>query len=295
MRLRIKKYLSSPLGVYYRIKRDLPFLMRGTSFYADLERRQPPTPTHCPRCDRPVIDAYWTNHALRKAKSVVYTCITNGYDDLNLIANHGFVNPDWDYICFTDDQEQIALRRMGIWQIKPLAFTALDSTRNNRWHKMHPHALFKDYDESLYIDANIDILSPYVFDLARERREPFILPQHGVRNCIFGEYELFLSEFREETERITAEWKLLRKSGMPKNFGLTENNVLYRRHHDPSVVQLMEDWWEMIVNYSRRDQLSLMYLIWKRRLDLSKMTFTNARRLPNDFCIFKHTPKVLAK
>lgn len=295
MHLRIKKYLSSPLGIYCRVKRDLPFLIRGKSFYADLARRQPFPPAPSPRYNPSTINAYWANHAKRKAKSVVYTCITNGYDDLSIVANHGYTNPDWDYVCFTDDQEQIALRHIGIWQIRPLAFSKLDATRNNRWHKMHPHLLFEEYKESIYLDANIDILSPFIFDTIKERQSSLILPVHDVRHCIFEEYELFLSEFVEETARITAGWRLLKKDGMPRNLGLTENNLLYRRHHDLQIIQFMEAWWKMITDYSRRDQLSFMYLVWKRHLDLTEKTISNTRRLPKDFFVFRHTPRALTK
>lgn len=291
MRLRIRKYLSSPLGIYFRIKRDLPFWLRGTSFYADLEKRQPPVQSHEPRHESSVIETYWNQHGGRTNKSAVYTCITNGYDDLDLIANHKYVDPNWDYICFTDDQSQIAQNRVGIWQIRPLSFSNADATRINRWHKMHPHILLPDYTESIYIDANIDILTPYLFQKIVEFDKDFILPRHDTRTCIYQEFELFLSEFTEETEKITAEWKFLRKSGMPRNFGMTENNILYRRHNSPSVIQLMEQWWEMVNKYSRRDQLSLPYLLWKSGADLSRMTFPNARRLPDDFCVFRHTAK----
>lgn len=45
--------------------------------------------------------------------------------------------------------------------------------------------------------------------------------------------------------------------------GLTENNVIYRKHKDPRCIKVMEDWWYMVENYSRRDQLSLFYVLWK--------------------------------
>ena len=39
----------------------------------------------------------------RETKKVVYTCITNDYDDLEEIKGYTYINPEWDYICFTDN------------------------------------------------------------------------------------------------------------------------------------------------------------------------------------------------
>ncbi len=100
----------------------------------------------------------------RKAKSVIYTCITNDYDDIHELETYAYINYDWDYICFTDNENDIKAERVGIWQIRPLQYNKSDVSRNNRWHKMHPHILFPEYKDSIYIDANINILSDFLFN-----------------------------------------------------------------------------------------------------------------------------------
>ncbi len=290
MKLRIKTYLSSPWGIWYRLKRDFPFWIRGKSYYTETAKLLPKA-THVRRIDNQAINSYLANKKTRKASSVIYTCITNGYDDIREIACPGYINPDWDYICFTDDAEDIAAGHIGIWEIKPLAFNQLDNTRNNRWHKMHPHVLFPEYNESIYIDANIDILSPYLFNAIRDIGMPFILPRHPTRNCIYQEFDFVLSEFLDNPRKILQERRLVSSSGMPKNYGLTENGILYRRHNEPSVIAMMREWWEMIEKYSRRDQLSLAWLLWKNGMQISDISIPNARFLANDFCVFPHRRK----
>ncbi len=54
-----------------------------------------------------------------KNTCVVYTCITNGYDNL---IRHKFSAPDWDYVCFTDNAKLLKRGRVGRWQIRPLAY-----------------------------------------------------------------------------------------------------------------------------------------------------------------------------
>lgn len=41
----------------------------------------------------------------KKVRSVVYTCLTGGYDSLK---EHRYIDNDWDYVCFTDNKELLA-------------------------------------------------------------------------------------------------------------------------------------------------------------------------------------------
>lgn len=60
----------------------------------------------------------------------------------------------------------------------------------------------------------------------------------------------------------------MKKAGFPEHYGLGENNILYRRHNEPALVRVMEDWWYFLENYSRRDQLSFVYVLWKNGFDI---------------------------
>ena len=53
------------------------------------------------------------------------------------------------------------------------------------------------------------------------------------------------------------------KEGFPRFFGLTENGILVREHNNEDCIRIMDTWWDEVLNYSRRDQLSFMYAIWK--------------------------------
>lgn len=236
-------------------------------------------------------EEYWEERQGRDVKSAVYTCITNGYDDLREIASYGYVNPDWDYVCFTDDQEFVSLKRVGIWQIRPLVFTASDNTRVNRWHKLHPHELLPEYEESIYIDPNINIRSSFLFDEVKKRGINFLLPRHARNLCIFSEYKDVLEAELDDPVLINAEMEMIKKSGMPENYGFCENNVLYRRHNDRDVIAMMDEWWDVLVKYSKRDQLSLVWILWKHHLSIRDITFENVRFLTDDFLLFSHKRK----
>ena len=52
--------------------------------------------------------------------------------------------------------------------------------------------------------------------------------------------------------------------GFPDHFGNVYCGILLREHNHPVCRKLMEDWWEQIDRYSRRDQISFPY--WKCRI-----------------------------
>jgi len=238
--------------------------------------------------DAPRAAAYWARRGERKARGVVYTCITGSYDDLRDVAVYGHVNPEWDYVCFTDEDDLVREGRVGIWEVRPLAFSESDLGRNNRWHKTHPHLLFPDAAESIYIDANIDILTPALFEDVDRIGGDFVLPRHFGNQCIYAEFGDIIRAKIDDVATVERQLKMVRDSGMPRNYGHAENNVLYRRHGRPEIVAVDEEWWSLVRDFSRRDQLSLMWLFWKRGWRVEDMTFENTRLRPRDFFVFGH-------
>lgn len=131
-----------------------------------------------------VVTAFGTNSSYlaekKQNKKVVYTCLTGSYDSLPL---HSYLDFDWDYICFTDSPDLLKTKYFGAWQIRPLAFNKLDNTKNARWHKTHPHILFDEYAESIWIDANIAIKNDWIFDLIEKKKvtNKLLVPIHYER------------------------------------------------------------------------------------------------------------------
>jgi len=197
-----------------------------------------------------------------KKRGVVYTCITGGYDELR---DHDFIHHDWDYICFTD--EVSVDRKKNIqWQVKELRFADLDDVRNQRWHKTHPHILFPEYQESIYVDANVNFLNSTVFDIIDgviEEKNIIAIPVHPERNCIYDELIACITLGKDNEAVMRSQVELIRLDSFPREYGLFVTSIIYRNHLDKQVDVVMEDWWWWIKNYSRRDQLSLTYVLWK--------------------------------
>ena len=282
MKLRIREYLRSPLGVFYRICLECKGAFKDKAVHWESR------PVRDKETQSEIFSDYWNLDATTVKKSVVYTCVTNGYDDIAAIAIPSFVNCKWDYVCFTDNLEHIRAGRVGVWKIRPLVYTQLDGTRNNRWHKFHPDLLFPDYSESIYIDANVDILTDWIFVEALRRKSELMLPLHPFRKCIFEEYKVIMAQFMDDPVRLLAERRIIKKSGMPREYGLTENNVIYRKHNDPIVREIMEECWKMLVAYSKRDQLCLSWILWKHGIRIEDVGFPNARYDIRNFRVYRH-------
>lgn len=240
------------------------------------------------------IEAYTEQKRERKARMVVYTCIAQGYD---ILMQPYFIADDWDYVCFADDEDLISQGTVGVWEVRPMVEARATGVRTNRWHKMHPHKLFPSYEESIYVDGNINIIGSYLFDEIEARGTPILLPQHFTRNCVYREIETLLNRVvtsDEDKALLSSHRQLMQNEGFPEAFGLGENNVIYRRHHDPLILKMMDDWWTLYSTYSSRDQASLAYVFWKNGLSLRDRQIPNCRINYRDFWVMKHCPDMPA-
>ncbi len=216
---------------------------------------------------------YLKNYPTKKGK-VLYTCITGGYEGLLL---QEYLNPEWDYFCFTDSEKLLNYKNYGAWQIRPLEFSELDNTKNARWHKMHPHVLFPDYNESIYIDGNIIFTGKHIFNEIQNKKLNLVIPNHWRDDCIYTEIKSVRKNKFDSEENIKKIETFLKENNFPEHYGLNETNLIYRHHNDPRVIKIMEEWWAFIRDFTKRDQLSLTYVLWKNGIKPSEIEIKNLR------------------
>ena len=179
---------------------------------------------------------------------------------------------DVDFICYTD--QNIQAKNWTIVKVKPPVKN--DNTRSNRWYKILPHKhLPKTYDYSVYIDANFWILkdiNPLINDIMKHSKLAFFdhnQTNADKRDCVYDEYEAILEIARERNEHkddpdiMKSQIDTYKEEGYPENNGLISGGIIIRKHFDEEVVKLMESWWTMVANHSKRDQLSFNYVAWK--------------------------------
>lgn len=218
---------------------------------------------------------------------VIYTCLIGNYDFLKHFPT---IEENWDYVCFTD----LNLKSDTQWNIKPLTFNKLDSARNYRWHKTHPHILFPEYKQSLFIDANIWIKSHWIFDqIKKHKNDNIILAKHFKNTCLYQEYEDCKKSNKDDSSIMATQISKIKNDGFPKNIGLSEANVIFRKHNQPEIKKTMEDWWWWIENFSKRDQLSLHYVLWKNQINPIYFSDKSLRKMIDDFLIIPHNDELL--
>lgn len=201
---------------------------------------------------------YWYG---KKERIAVYTCITDGYDNL--------IEPDKhydgvDFICFTDEPEQLT---SDIWDIRPLpdGLSDLTKVKQQRHMKILPHRYLSDYEISIWIDGSIKVTGDIVdwSDKTLDDKHSVYIPQHPTRSCVYVEGAVCKSIGKDAADVIDTQMERYRNDGYPQNNGLVQSNIILRRHNDVDCIALMESWWTELYNGSRRDQLSFNYALWK--------------------------------
>ena len=213
-------------------------------------------------------------------KYVIYTAVVGNYDE---IKQPQVVDNRFDYILFSND---IREKNVGIWQVRPIPYHNPIQTKIARWVKTHPEELLDEYEASLWIDSNIIICSEIVYHQFIDHFDKNTLVatmKHHRRSCVYDElFELLVC--RAERERVVLKLgRYLRKNKYPQNNGLCETGVFYRRHNNENVACFDGLWWDCIKEYSRRDQFSVNFALWKTTLSYEYFLSENISVYNSDF------------
>lgn len=196
-------------------------------------------------------------------KFAIFTACIGGYDN---ILQPKAVDERFDYFLFTNDVKE---EKIGVWQVRRVDYTNPDMIRIARWVKTHPETLLPDYDATLWMDANIQIVSQYIYERFVELYESgaeVASIQHPERDCIYDEGFAVTYLAKYEYDTISLNWcHKLWKEHYPLHNGLSETGILFRKNE--ASVQVLDDmWWNSIHDYSKRDQLSFNYCVWMQGL-----------------------------
>lgn len=196
-------------------------------------------------------------------KICVYTCITGDYDDLKEVKVR---EKGIDYICFTNNKKI----KSETWKIIYIEDKKLDNHYLSRKIKMIGDSYIdKNYSLSIYIDASIifkksvkEFLEKY-FDLENDL---LAACKHSVRSSIREEAEACIKQRKDDETTIKRQLEFYKKENFVDDLGLLEMTLIIKRHNNPLVKKTMKLWFDMILKYSKRDQLSFMYCLYKTKL-----------------------------
>jgi len=203
--------------------------------------------------------------ALSPIKFAVYTCITQGYDSLKVPL---FLDNRLEYICFTDTPEIV----VPPWKFFPIDLKGVSPKDQNRYIKMHPHEFLPDYDVTVYVDGNLEIVGDLttLFYAALNLAEDIFMFRHPWRNCIYQEAAACAHYSFAWIWSIASQMRKYSKAGYPSEHGLFEASVILRKD-TARMRHLMNSWWDEYSSGVKRDQLSLTYVAWQLGIPLGSL------------------------
>lgn len=211
---------------------------------------------------------------MKKNKICVYTCITGEYDNLKDINKEKGI----DYYCFTNNKNV----KSNTWNVIYIEDKELSNVLLARKTKILGNDIVNDYDIALWMDAAVSFTKPIreFINYYLNDDDKFVAFKHGERNNIHEEMVACYRYDKESKDKIIKLEKFYKKEKYPDNNGLIESTVYIKRSNDLKVKETMKIWFDMILNYSHRDQLSFNYAIYKTGL---KVKWINKKVFNNDW------------
>ena len=192
-----------------------------------------------------------------KVKLVIYTVLVGAKEYLNdplqLIPSETTTDIDIDYFCLTDNDQLTSTT----WKFRKLEVELVPIEKASRHPKAKPHDFFPEYEYSLYIDNTV--VFKRLPRLADIKGKVFAAFKHPWRNNPADEADIIVKSGLDDFEVVANQLNFYSQNGMPlENIKrLTAGTVLLRKHNVNSVKIFGEHWWQQILLFSKRDQISL--------------------------------------
>ncbi len=193
-------------------------------------------------------------------KVVVYTVLVGDKEALNdplrCLESGADTDLELEFICFTDNPALSS----PTWTFRDMPDRLIPPERLSRLPKALPHRMFADCDYSFYIDNTVTFKRlPNSDDLAIETGAVFRAFRHPWRACPQDEADVVVRSGMDDAETVGAQTRFYEHRMQPLRAipVLTAGTALLRRHSDPRVQIFGEFWWEQILLFSARDQISL--------------------------------------
>ncbi|KAF8406383.1 hypothetical protein HHK36_008470 [Tetracentron sinense] len=220
------------------------------------------------------------NNYLQTCKVVVSTCAFGGGDDLYQPIGMSEASlrkvcyvAFWDEITRTTQEvegHRIEDHMIGKWRIvvvRDLPFT--DQRLNGKIPKMLGHRLFPQARYSIWVDSKsqfrrdpLGVLEALLW----RTNSVLAISEHGARSSVYDEGKAVVKKNKATPEEVEVQLTQYRHDGFPddKRFNgkkaLAEASVIVREH-TPLTNLLMCLWFNEVVRFTSRDQLSFPYVL----------------------------------
>ncbi|KAG6408735.1 hypothetical protein SASPL_131756 [Salvia splendens] len=223
------------------------------------------------------------NSYMKTCEVVVSTCAFGGGDDL--YQPIGMSETSLQKVCYVAFWDEITLatqeaqgnkiderRFIGKWRaiiVRDLPFR--DQRLNGKVPKMLAHRLFPNARYSIWVDSKSqfrrDPLGVLEALLWRSNHE-LAISEHGARSSVYDEAKAVVHKNKATPAEVGVQLAQYRRDGLPedKRFNgkkaLAEASIIVREH-TPVTNLFMCLWFNEVVRFTSRDQLSFPYVLWR--------------------------------
>uniref|UniRef100_A0A1J3D3P7 TOD1/MUCI70 glycosyltransferase-like domain-containing protein n=1 Tax=Noccaea caerulescens TaxID=107243 RepID=A0A1J3D3P7_NOCCA len=226
------------------------------------------------------------NKFMQTCQVVVSTCAFGGGD--NLFEPIGMSKASSQKVCYVAFWDEVTLAAqeeeghkigengyIGKWRIvivKDLPF--MDQRLNGKIPKMLSHRLFPNAKYSIWVDSKSQFRrDPLgVLDaLLWRTNSVFAISEHGARSSVYDEAKAVVKKHKATPEEVQVQINQYRNDKLPedKRFNgkkaLSEASVIVREQ-TPLTNLFMCLWFNEVVRYTSRDQLSFPYVFWRLKV-----------------------------
>ncbi len=190
------------------------------------------------------------------ARVAIYTVLVGTKEPINnplqYLGTTTGTDLQFDFLCFTDNPKL----ESPVWQMRPFDPGLVPHEKASRLPKARPDEFLPDHRYSLYIDNTVVFKRlPSSQDLRGGALRAF---RHPWRTNPIDEGDVVVREGLDLADVVADQLRFYAKTRPATRLSrLTAGTVLLREHHDPRVRRFGRLWWEQILLFSKRDQLSL--------------------------------------
>lgn len=175
----------------------------------------------------------------------------------------------WDYILFTNFDPSLFDTSWTIIKVEKSFDCNVMCARNIKWNG---HPILEKYKKIIWLDAYIKFKKEKkkeldkLYYIMNKNKKDIIFKKHPVRICIYKECDEVVRAKKDTLEKVNINKSILKKEGMPMNYGLAETNIIIY-NNNKEVKEFMQKVFNFMIRKSYRDQLSLTYNIWKHKFN----------------------------
>ena len=203
-----------------------------------------------------IMDIFEPKEKEKRIKIVVYTVLIGSKEALNnplqLVGTEATTDIDIDFYCFTDNNQLSS----PTWKFKELKVPLVAAEKASRLPKAKPHDFFPEYEFSIYIDNTVVFKRlPCKTDIEGKIFAGF---KHPWRTNPSDEADIIVKSGLDEYDVIAKQLDFYNQSGYPLTEvkQLTAGTYIFRKHMNKDVKNFGELWWQQILQFSKRDQVS---------------------------------------